>query len=484
MRFLDAEEASLWWPSATGDVMAGVAPSPNRFWTGPVSSKWFDGGWTDRTLSLFTQVEAGEGIGALLLAANVFFLLTAYYILKTVREALILSERGAEVKAYAAAGQAALLLAVVPVYGWAAGRLTRFRLGAAVMLFFLSNLPAFYVLDASGIPIGVPFYLWLGIFNLMAVAQFWAFANDLYTEEQGRRLFPVLGVGSSVGALVGAHVAGRYFGSLGIEHLLLAAGGLISASLFTGWYVNQRACAACPGQRANAQTRLGSRGAFNFVFTNRYLRLIAIMVVLLKVVNTGGEYLLSKLVVREAAQAAVGAADPVAVRQAFIGQFYGNYFTWVGIGGLALQLFLVSRLFRWIGVRGALFLLPAIAMGGYGLLAAVPILAVAFTTKGLENSTDYSVENTARQALFLSVSRDAKYKAKTAIDTFFYRAGDMKQAGVVWLGSSLAFTMRDYALANVAFVVCWFAVTISIARTGSAEETSANISGDTHSYHI
>ena len=199
------------------------------------------------------------------LAANVFTLLTAYYILKTVREALILVEGGAEVKAYASAGQAVLLLAIVPAYGWLASRLTRFRLVTAVMLFFLSNLPVFYLLNASGFPIGVPFFLWLGIFNLMALAQFWAFANDLYTEEQGKRLFPVLGIGSSLGALAGSKIAAVFFADLGVDRLLLVAGGLMAGSLLLTWCVNRRACTVCPIQRSNNASPLGSRGAFEIV---------------------------------------------------------------------------------------------------------------------------------------------------------------------------------------------------------------------------
>jgi AAA family ATP:ADP antiporter len=242
---------------------------------------------------------------------------------------------------------------------------------------------------------------------------------------------------------------------------------MIGSSLALTWLVNQRACAACAQQRANNASAHGSRGAFEIVASDRYLGLIAAMVVLLNVVNTGGEYLLSKLVVAEAARAAIGAADPSAVRQAFIGQFYGSYFAWVGLGGLVLQAFLVSRLFRWIGVRGALFLLPAIALGGYSIIAALPALTIALTTKIFENSVDYSVENTARHALFLPVTREAKYKAKTAIDTFFYRAGDMTQAGVVWLGTSLAFTTRHFAIANVVFVVVWLGVVLTLARFGT-----------------
>lgn len=436
------------------------------------SSRWFAGGFTDRALGVFTKIEDGEGVGALLLAANVFLLLTAYYILKTVREALILADGGAEVKAYAAAGQAGLLLLIVPVYGWLASRLTRFRLVASVMTFFLLNLPVFYFLSEAGVRVGIAFYLWLGVFNLMALAQFWAFANDLYTEEQGKRLFPILGIGSSLGALLGSKIAANYIGDLGFPRLLVIAGILLAGSLALTWSVNRRACQACAVQRLNDASTMGTHGAFSIIHNDRYLRLIAIMVLLLNLVNTGGEYLLSKLVVAEATRASIGTIDPMAAKQAFIGHFYGDYFAWVGIGGLVLQLFLVSRLLRWVGVRGALFLLPAIALGGYALIAALPLMTIAFTTKVFENSTDYSVENTARHALFLPVNREAKYKAKTAIDTFFYRAGDMTQAGVVWVGTSLAFTTRHFALANLAFILLWIAVTVSLARNRDVVEPS------------
>src|SRR5215216_5173643 len=134
--------------------------------------------WLDRSLSLVSEVRPGEGISALLLAANVFGLLAFYYILKTVRESLILSEGGAEVKSYAAAGQALLLVAVSPAYGAVAARVNRVRLISGVSLFFASHLVIFYLLGVAGVKIGVAFYLWIGIFNLVIIAQFWAFAND------------------------------------------------------------------------------------------------------------------------------------------------------------------------------------------------------------------------------------------------------------------------------------------------------------------
>ena len=137
----------------------------------------------ERVLSIFTKVKAGEGVSALLLALNVFLLLGSYYLLKTVREPLILTEAGAEIKSYAAAGQALLLLFVIPAYGAIAGRVNRVRLITWVTLFFVSNLAIFYVLGQAGLHVGVAFFLWIGIFNVLVVAQFWAFANDVFTEE-------------------------------------------------------------------------------------------------------------------------------------------------------------------------------------------------------------------------------------------------------------------------------------------------------------
>ena len=107
---------------------------------------------------------------------------------------------------------------------------------------------------------------------------------------------------------------------------------------------------------------------------------------------------------------------------------------WQNLLGLLIQLFLVSRIFKWIGVRGALFILPCIAFGGYALLAAIPTLAVVRLTKLAENSTDYSLMNTVRHALFLPTTREAKYKAKAAVDTFFVRTGDALQGLIVYVG--------------------------------------------------
>jgi AAA family ATP:ADP antiporter len=182
------------------------------------------------------------------------------------------------------------------------------------------------------------------------------------------------------------------------------------------------------------------------------------------VVNTTGEFLLGKLVIQAADAAVATGAEADAIRRTFVGEFYGNFYSWVNLLAFLVQLLLVSRIFKYIGVRGALFILPCIALGGYGLLLAFPILGAVRIAKVFENSTDYSIQNTARHALFLPTSREAKYKAKAAIDTFFWRAGDVLQAGVVFLGTRAALDVAGFASINLVFVTIWLVVVAFLYR--------------------
>lgn len=421
--------------------------------------------WLDRQLSLFTDVRAGEGAGALLLAANVFCLLAFYSVLKIVRESLILSEGGAEVKSYAAAGQALLLLAIVPAYGAIASRVNRLRLVCGVTLFFASHLIAFYLLGTAGVRVGVVFFLWIGIFNLVVIAQFWSFANDLYSAERGKRLFPLVGLGASLGALAGAGATSFAFGGIGPYRLMLvAAVGLIVPVMLTLWVNHRERAGARDAAAEQAEKPLPKTGGFRLVLTSRYLLLIALLVVVLNIVNTIGEFLLGKLIASEAAaRVASGAAGGLTARD-LIGTMAGGVQTWVNLVGFLFQAFLVSRIFKWIGIRGSLFILPLVALCSYSMIALLPILGIVRIAKVLENSTDYSIQNTARHALFLPTSREAKYKAKQAIDSFFWRAGDLLQAAIVFAGVRLGFDLKGYAITNVVLVAVWLAIVFAIAR--------------------
>jgi len=419
-------------------------------------------GALERFLSVFAAVRRGEGVTAFLLMVNVFILMTAYYIIKPVREALILAGAGAEIKSYAGAAQAMLFLAIVPMYSAFASRVNRIRLINGVTAFFISNLFLFYLFARSGFQVGTAFFLWVGLFNLMLTAQFWAFANDVYTQEQGKRLFAIVGIGSSLGAIFGAEVAGWLFEPVGpYSMMLLAAALLAGCMVLTNWIHHREGSGAKSGI---SEQPLRNGGAFKLVFKHRYLLMIAILVLLSNLVNTTGEFILGKTVSEHAktAVSAAGGSGPTA--EVYIGQFYAGFFFWVNLLSAGLQMFLVSRIMKYLGIGRALFFLPLIALGSYSLLAFVPLLSLIRVAKIAENSADYSIQNTARHALFLRTSREEKYKAKSAIDSFFWRAGDAFSALLVFVGTALAFDMRRFAMVNVLLVLVWLGVAVAIVR--------------------
>lgn len=405
-----------------------------------------------RLLRPFARVEATEAVTAAVMTLTVFCLLMAYYFLKIAREPLILLHGGAEVKSYAAAGQSLLLLLVVPAYAAAARRVGRMRLIASVYGFFVVNLLVFAALTHAGVGVGVAFYLWVGVFNIAAIAQFWSFANDIYTPEQGKRLFAVLGIGSSVGAVTGAMIAGR-LAPLGPRAMMLGAALVLLVCIALLTWIDRRE--RSKSMRTVAHDEPVVTGpAFAVLLRDKYLLLIAAFTFLLNCVNSNGEYVLDRtLLVAVAANAAHG-GDP----SAFVGAFKAEYFGWVNLIGVLLQLFAVSRIMKYLGVRRTLFILPTVAFGSYAVILAAPVLALIRLGKIAENSLDYTVQNTARQALFLVGTRAEKYVGKTVIDTFIVRTGDVFSALLVWTASQLGLSTKAFAMLNLGFIVCWLLV--------------------------
>lgn len=447
----------------------------------------------DRFLRLFSEVRPGEGVSAVLLAANVFLILTSYYLVKVLREPLILASGGAEIRSYSAAGQAILLLGAVPLYGRLASRWPRRRLINLVTLFFAACLGGFFLLARMKVPIGIVFFLWVGVFNLMVVAQFWSFANDVYSTDEGQRLFPIVGFGASAGAVVGSFLAGRLIAPLGLYQVMLVAAAVLILSLLLTNLVDARernrteahlpppdTTAEMPAATTTelrvattAELRVAELAAqpmnrespFTMVWRTRYLLLIALMILVLNWVNTTGEYIVSRTVSR-AAEAAVAAGTTGGLTASeYIGEFYSAYLSGVNILALVLQLFVVSRVFKYLGVRTAVMILPVIALVGYTVLAFFPILSAVRWAKTAENSTDYSLQNTVRNVLFLPTTRDQKYKAKQVIDSFVVRTGDVLSALLVFVGTSyLAFSTRHFALFNAALVLVWLGLAWAVGR--------------------
>jgi AAA family ATP:ADP antiporter len=437
-------------------VSANAPPAPSP--RGPL----------DRFLRLFAEVHEREGAQVLLLAFNVFLILTAYYVMKPVREALILAQPGgAEIKSYSMAAQALLLAIVVPAYGALATRLPRRRLINIVTAFFIACLPLFYLAAEARVPVGVPFFLWIGIFSLMVIAQFWAYANDLYTPEAGKRLFALVAFGASSGAVFGAYISGHLIGVLGVHAMLLVAAVILAASLMLFNLIDLRArsTGAARGRSKAAEAPIGDGNAFALVLRSRYLLLIAALIFLLNWVNATGEYILSSIVQR-AAEADVAAGKLAPEKEgAFIGAFYADYFQVVNIAGMLLQLFVVSRVVRFLGVHVAVCILPVVAFGSYAVAALIPSLAILRWVKTAENSVDYSLQNTVAQMLYLPTTREEKYKAKQVTDTFVVRAGDVLSSATVFVGTSLlALSVSQFALVNVALVAVWFVVALLVGR--------------------
>ena len=432
-------------------------------------------GAIDRLLGLFSEVRAGEGSRALLMLVNVFLILVSYYILKTVREPLILAtdvpevlqglgiHDTAEVKTYASAGQALLLMAFVPAYGWFASKVDRSKLVLGVTLFFVANIVAFALgVRANVDHIGVYLYIWVGIFSLSIIAQFWSYANDTYSKEAGSRLFPIIAIGSTIGSPIGAWVAARMFEArLPPEAMLYLAAVLLLVT--AGLFLPIDRSGSLRQQALANDAPLGGKSGFALVFASPYIRLIALLLVLLNVVNTTGEFILSHIVTVRAQ--ALTAADAAFDKGAYIGAFYGDYFFWVNVAALVLQAFVASRLVKRFGLAGVLFALPLIALGSYGIIALGASLAVVRWAKTAENSADYSVMNTAKQLMWLPTSREEKYKAKQAVDAFFYRIGDLAAAAVVFAGTSwLSMGSRAFAIANLLFVIAWLVLAARIVR--------------------
>lgn len=421
----------------------------------------------DRALGVFSKVEAGEAGTALLMMANIFLVLLAYYTIKVVREPLILSIEpsggipgGAELKSYGAAGQAFVLMAFVPFYSWFSSRVDRMRLIIGVTLFYLVCIELFSFAVQVDVPyIGFVFFIWVGIFSLSVIAQFWSYANDVYTKEQGERLFPIIGIGMVAGAPVGSALAGLLFkAEVHSSSIMHVAAGILVLHLGLSVLVNRRIGKQVDAGSDEREEKLTGPGGFALILRSKYLILIALLLLLLNVVNTTGEYILGQKVMEAASES--GQAS-----RAFIGAFYGGFYSTVNVIALLLQAIVVSRLVKYTGLAGVVLLLPFVSLGAYALIGAGVAFSVLRWAKTAENATDYSVMNTAKGMLWLPLTREEKYKGKQAIDTFVVRLGDVMSAGVVALGVNLLHLgTTGFALANVGIALVWIGVGVLLVR--------------------
>jgi len=444
-----------------------------------------------RFLRLFADIRPGEASKALLLALNIFLLLLAYYILKPLRESLLLVDKNSPVvKSMLGGAQAVLFVFVIKGFSRLASRVPRHSLITWTTSFFISNLVVFYALHVGGLavkPMGILFFIWIGIFNYFVIAQFWGFANDLYSDEVGKRTFPLVALGATLGGLIATlPFMKRLRDILGGNwefKLMLIAGLALALCIVLARLIHRRDVRATRQDRekgvAGAEEKakvqeqpLKASGGFKLVFKSRYLFLIALMIGLYNFVNATGEFIMSTVTVDHSIEAAGPAAaagqeaSPSLPRQTeskAIHNAFMDYQFLTNLIALVIQLLLVSRIFKWVGVGGALLFLPILAIGGYALISFGATLVLVRWVKALENGTDYSLQNTTKAALFLVTKREEKYKAKAAIDTFFVRGGDTLSALAVFVGTRLlGLRIERYALLNVAAVALLIVICFKI----------------------
>ena len=423
----------------------------------------------DRLLRPLADVRPGEALTALLLTANVFLILTAYYLLKVAREPLILLGGGAEVKSYASLGQTILLVFVSSAYGWLASRTSRLALVMGVTIFFVVDLLVFVALGARGWAIGVPFYLWVGIFNIVTIAQFWSFAADTYSNEQGKRLFPIVGIGSSAGAVGGAWLAAPIVAHGTPVTLMLVAAFVILVALGLTIWVHFREGASAHVQEHES---IPPGNAFVLVAKDPYLLTFAALALLLNFVTKTGDYVID----RELLATAPAKAHALGLTQvAYIAQFKAHYFGYINMIGVVTQLVIVSRVIKLVGVRATLTIIPALSLLAYGVAVVAPVMVIILVGRVLESSIDYSLSNTVQQTLWLPVSREAKYKGKQVIDAFCRRAGDALSAGAVWVGAHATTSTRSFVAINVVASIAWLVFAAKLGgmyRARGGEEVS------------
>jgi AAA family ATP:ADP antiporter len=439
----------------------------------------------ERFLRFSTDVRPGEGSTAVYMFANVFLILCAYYFIKPLREGWIaISDVSGlskwEVKAYSSFGQSVLLVPVVLWYGRLAKRLPRATLIARASFFCMSNMLLFWALQPGiffdRLPIsGIVFYLWVGMFGVFVVAQFWAFAADLYDDGRGRRMLPMIAIGATAGAAGGAWIAEQLVQSeiVPTKHLLLAATVPLGLSILLTYTVEAREGdgrglpAAAPGDQDGALTR----SALELLLRDRFLVAVAGITLLLNWVNTNGENLLFRVVQEtlagDAAVAGVAAGSREALEFTRNGTtlFYADFLFWVNLCALGLQALVASRLLKYGGVALILLLLPVISLVSYCTMWLLPVLAVVKVMKIAENATDYSIYNTARHVLWLPVPAAMTYQGKPAVDTLVTRVGDGLAAVTALVGVQVLDLATDsYFVFNAGLVLVWLALTFEVIR--------------------
>ena len=416
-----------------------------------------------KLLQRVMNIEPEEVAPILMAALYFFFILTALMILRPTREALGMTS-GLDTVRWLFMLTLVATLVLNPVFGLLVSRYRRLVFIAAIYFFFAANLVGFYVLlvlapTAVGEATGRVFYVWMSVFNLFVTMVFWALMADRFTLDQGKRLFGLIAVGGTAGAIFGSAIAWTLAERIGAPQLLLLASGFLALAVGSAWLVTRlttevRQEGSVGATDAANRAVIGGSAweGFKAVFRSRYLLGISAYVLILAVLVTFLYFTRLQMV------AAIG--EGVDEQTALFAQI--DFITQVST--LVLQAVVAGHLMKRVGVSVTLALLPITVALGYIGLAMVGTLTALIIFEAVFRAVQRAIMRPARETLFTVVSREDKYKSKAFVDTFVYRGGDavgaQVEGGLVRTGMGLA------ALAAVAvpLAIVWAALGIWLGR--------------------
>lgn len=413
---------------------------------------------TRHLLQQFTNVRRNELASTLTAGLFFFLVLTALMLLRPAREALGM-QRGIESIRWLFIGTVVVTLAVNPVFGLLVSRFRRMAFVTATYLFFAVGLIGFYALlvfapDHVGQHSGQVFYVWFSVFNLFATMLFWAVMSDRFTHEQSKRLFGIIAVGGTLGAIFGPWLASVLAKPLGTPMLLPIAAGFLLLALGAAWSLMRMHAdeprsteAAANREDANSNVIGGSAWeGFQAVFRSPFLLGICAYVLILAVMSTFIYFTRLQMV------AVLG--TNLDMRTAKFAQI--DMIT--QIATLVLQALVTGHLMKRLGIGLTLALLPLTTLLGFIGLVLIGSLTALIAFEAAFKAVQRGVMRPARETLFTTVSRSDRYKAKAFVDTFVYRTGDVIGAQTEgWLGK-LGMGLAALAAFAIPLAIVWTAL--------------------------
>ncbi|MBK8724756.1 MAG: MFS transporter [Holophagaceae bacterium] len=394
-------------------------------------------------------------------AAYFFFLLMSFYLLRPMREAFGIA-RGADKLPWLMTATMATMLLANPLYAALVSRIPRRRFIPLTYRFFAANMALFWLAfrflpTHGGVWVGYAFYVWLSVFNLFVVSVFWSLLDDLLTEDMGKRLFGLIAVGGTLGAIAGASLTAKLSQgfSLGTLHLQVAPSSLLLiAILFLEAAVFSMKGLAARASKVDLKPATPEPGpgifeGLRLVATSRYLQAICLYILLFTVTSTF-LYLIQGRIVEQTFQ---GQAARTAA--------FASLDLWTNALTLVIQVLLSGRILSGLGLRTTLCLLPLLTLVSLGGLWALPTFAMLALVQVSRRGLHYAVDRPAREILYIPLGQGEKYKSKPFIDTFVYRGGDVLG---VWTPTLLALIAVPVGAVGIAVSAGWLATAVWLGR--------------------